>query len=200
MKIKIRKLGFVVLVSVAAMLLIIGGVIGYQSGGPPNNVGHSIGELEDVQKRVSESCSTGESIRVINTDGTVECETDDSAGSINNLVEGEGVIINNPSGPIATIGIKSSTTTSIGGIITGTCLGSGNNVLRGIDSNGEMVCGSSLGANEECTGGYTPGSKCKQGSCIDPTTRNRANVFLCRTDGSWLDTGFHDNSCGLPFC
>jgi hypothetical protein len=37
-------------------------------------------KLTGVQKRVSSSCSSGSSIRLINDDGTVVCETDDTGG------------------------------------------------------------------------------------------------------------------------
>ena len=38
-------------------------------------------DVNSVQRRVSSSCSAGSSIRVINSDGTVSCETDDVGGN-----------------------------------------------------------------------------------------------------------------------
>jgi len=48
----------------------------------------------DIQRRVSSSCATGSSIRVINSDGTVICETDDSGGNSTNTVYNESGQIN----------------------------------------------------------------------------------------------------------
>ena len=185
--------GFLIILSVVAMGMAYG-------GDQPSVFGHSIGELEDVQKRVSESCSTGESIRVINADGTVECELDDmgSGGTIQQIIDGEGISVINAGSPDVTISLSSPTSTSLGGVKASNC--GSFDAVNSIDSSGNLGCSSLLTLCKYKGNRYTPGSKCRQNHCIDTLTRNRANVFLCRTDGSWLDTGFHDNSCGLPLC
>lgn len=47
-----------------------------------------------LQRRVSSSCPDGSSIRVINSDGTVSCETDDdSGGDISSVNAGTGLTV-----------------------------------------------------------------------------------------------------------
>ena len=45
---------------------------------------------DSLQKRVSSSCGAGSSIRVINSDGTVTCETDDTGGGGGGGIDGSG--------------------------------------------------------------------------------------------------------------
>jgi len=77
--IKIDKKHFFILLG--AILILAGAIYGYAYGGfDPESMGHSFEELEGVQARVSGSCSAGSSIRAINANGGVTCETDDSGG------------------------------------------------------------------------------------------------------------------------
>jgi hypothetical protein len=46
-------------------------------GSVPATMGHSIGELENVQQRVTGTCNSGSAMRVISATGTVTCEADD---------------------------------------------------------------------------------------------------------------------------
>ncbi len=58
------------------ILAIVGvGVWAYGTSSP-STFGHSINELEGVQARVTGICSSGSSIRTINSDGSVTCEVD----------------------------------------------------------------------------------------------------------------------------
>ena len=58
------------------LVLTIVSVNAYGTSNPPV-FGHSIGELENVQQRVTGTCNAGSSIRIISSTGTVTCETDD---------------------------------------------------------------------------------------------------------------------------
>jgi len=55
--------------------------------------GLGLGEIDETafQQRVSASCLPGESIRVINQDGTVACEVDDNSGDITGIIAGLGL-------------------------------------------------------------------------------------------------------------
>ena len=69
-----KKFAFMIF---GAILILAGAIYGYAFGGSePGVMGHSLGELEGVQARVTGDCSAGSSIRVIAVDGTVTCEGD----------------------------------------------------------------------------------------------------------------------------
>ncbi len=44
-------------------------------GNNPSEVGHTYRELEGVQKEITDSCSGGEAVKEVKSDGTVECES-----------------------------------------------------------------------------------------------------------------------------
>ena len=74
-----KKFAFMIFV---AILILAGAIYGYAYGGnTPSVMGHSFEEVEGVQARVSGSCSAGSSIRAIDANGGVTCETD-NIGSV----------------------------------------------------------------------------------------------------------------------
>ena len=79
-----KKFAFMIL---GAILILAGAIYGYAFGGSePDVMGHSLGELEGVQARVTGVCSAGSSIRVIDAGGGVTCETDDvGSGGIQSI-------------------------------------------------------------------------------------------------------------------
>ena len=85
--INIQKKDLWLLSAIMIFLIGVGYVVAY-GGNQPSVMGHSIGELEGVQARVTGTCAVGSSIRVVNSDGTVGCETDDN--TVSGLVTGGG--------------------------------------------------------------------------------------------------------------
>lgn len=110
-------------------------------------VGASDVNPAEVQLRVSASCNTGSSIRMINQDGTVVCETNDnSGGTVTQINTGAGL----SGGPITTTGTISAS-------FAGT--GSATTVARSDhthDASGDVPSGYFiLGATSTAPGGYT---------------------------------------------
>ena len=64
------------IIALAIVVVVAVGINAYGTSNPPV-MGHSFEELEGVQARVTGTCPAGESIRVVNADGTVSCEVDD---------------------------------------------------------------------------------------------------------------------------
>ena len=73
---KIQKKDVWLIAAIIVFLVGVGYVIAYNSGASPSIMGHSIEELENVQQRIVGTCASGNSIRVINSDGSVTCEAD----------------------------------------------------------------------------------------------------------------------------
>lgn len=96
-----------------------------------------LGDLaaEDVQARIAQACNTGSSIRAINADGTVECESgNDATGDITSVVAGAGLTGGSTLGD-ATLAVD---TGAIQSRVTGDCaVGS---AIRAINSDGSVTC------------------------------------------------------------
>ncbi len=123
MLIELKKSYLYVLSLMLAVFLGALFVNAYGSGGPATYVGHSPEELyvtaisidnTSVQARVSSTCGAGSSIRAIDNNGGVTCETDDTggvAGKTYLISSGVGVTVNTigsvsqccPGGPYGTV-------------------------------------------------------------------------------------------------
>ena len=79
-----------------------------------------------LQRRVGSTCAAGSSIRIVNSDGTVACETDDNT----TYSAGSGLTLSDNQFSVSTTAIQAR--------VTGTC-GVGSSI-RVINSDGTVVC------------------------------------------------------------
>jgi len=95
----IKKKDLWLLSAIMVFLIAVGYVIAYNSGAAPNVMGHSFGELEGVQARVTGVCAAGSSIRNITSSGAVVCEADDVGVTASQTVNGSviGWVATDPS-------------------------------------------------------------------------------------------------------
>ena len=83
-KINIKKKDLFLISAIVVFLVGVGVVMSYNAvgtDGKPAVMGHSVDEIAGVQKQiipVGTQCTPGNSIRIINADGTVICELDDN--------------------------------------------------------------------------------------------------------------------------
>ena len=82
---QIQKKDLWLLSAIMVFLIAVGYVVAYNSGATPDVMGHSFGELEGVQYKITNgltACAAGNSIRTINpSTGAVTCEADDNTVS-----------------------------------------------------------------------------------------------------------------------
>lgn len=123
-----------------------GGTAGVVTVGiAPGGVGAEQINAAQVQARVTGSCASGQYVRIVNQDGTVECETDaNSGGSVTSIETGAGLI----GGPIMESGTVAVAPGGIGATqidpsqvqmrVTGICpLGE---YMRGVNADGSVIC------------------------------------------------------------
>src|SRR5262245_25272896 len=92
-----------------------------------------------LQQRVTGTCPPGQSIRVINQNGSVVCEVDDnSGGTVTSVGTGSGLT----GGPITTTGTISVNPAQVQSRVTGTC--PTGSAIQAVDQSG-TVTGQSVG-------------------------------------------------------
>jgi hypothetical protein len=107
-----------------------------------------------LQRRIASNCTAGSSIRVINADGTVICETDmDSGGDIQGVVAGTGLT---GGGTTGTVTMNAAIPFSLTSAATGSTI-RGFNTYTGLNS-GYGVFGSMLGDYGSGVYGYASGA------------------------------------------
>jgi hypothetical protein len=109
---------------------------GLSGGGPSGDVTLST-DTNYLQRKVGGICAAGSSIRVINSDGTVTCETDDrGSGTVTSISVGTGLTAS-PS-PITVAGTISVDTTYLQRRVSGSC--TAGNAIKIINSDGTVTC------------------------------------------------------------
>jgi len=144
-----------------------------------------VGTLDPTvtQSRVNGSCGAGSSIRVINEDGTVECETDDAGGG--GVAEVGGVKVASGTGATTT---SSTTFVDVPGATLNITVPAGQTMLIVAEFTAESSC-SGGGAGEWCSLktviGGTDGTPDVDGDFAYDSTDDGNN-----TGGSWESHSF----------
>lgn len=180
--IQIQKKDLWLLAAIMIFLVGVGYVIAYNSGSSPSVMGHSAEELEGVQRRITGTCGAGSSIRVINTNGTVTCETDDGAGTDTRCdTSGTCAQVCIGTNCRSSWPVDTDTRCDVSGRCSQICIGT--------------TCKSSWAA-AICTWGsktYTTGAECWS-TCDYSTGRQ---TWKCGIDGSWSTS---DRNCQTVSC
>jgi hypothetical protein len=151
------------------------------TGGPITTSGTIAADTTYLQRRVSGTCAAGSSVRTINADGTVVCETDDvGGGTVTSVATGAGLT----GGPITgsgTIGVANA------GITAAMLAGNGCTSGQLLKWNGSAwVCANDIDTNAGGTvtsvtagGGLTGGTITTSGTiAIDPASSALTGNFF----------------------
>ncbi|MCC6191224.1 MAG: hypothetical protein IT318_19555 [Anaerolineales bacterium] len=174
----------------------VGAGTGLAGGGASGSVTLSA-DTSYLQRRVSSSCSAGNYLRVINSDGTVTCGADaDSGGDVTGVTAGYGLSGGGTSGNV-TLAVVSTTVQSR---VTGAC-GAGQ-YMQSIAQAGTVTCGGLSGyvfvpltspwtstswdGDAKNTGTYTIDVSSFSGA---PGTTASIKAYYVRILGNWSSAG-----------
>ncbi|MDD4995392.1 MAG: hypothetical protein PHW53_02950 [Patescibacteria group bacterium] len=139
---------------------------GLTGGGVSGDVALSV-DTAYLQRRVSGTCAAGNSIRTVNVDGTVACETDDvGTGDLTDLIADLGINIVSPEGPIPRISVNTSV---IQKQVGGSCVAGQS--IRQINTDGTVLCEVDDNAGGDITG-VTAGTNLSGGGVSGDVTIN----------------------------
>jgi hypothetical protein len=151
------------------------------TGGTITSSGTLAVDTAVIQARVTGTCAAGSSIRVINANGTVTCETDDTGGgggggTVTSVGTGTGLT----GGPITSSGTIAADTNYLQRRVGSTCaVGSS---IRAIAADGTVTCQATGPANAFAQGGNAFGNLLPNSTAILGTTD--ANALDVRVDNS----------------
>ena len=176
-KISVQKKDLILVSAVLIFLIGVGFVVAYNSGASPNVMGHSFEELEGVQARITGTCGVGNAIRVVNTDGSVTCQSASGGSTLPTCSSGQVLKYSSGAWNCGT-DIDTDTRCDVAGRCTQVCIGTD--------------CRTSW-TTSQCEWrdhSYNPGDICNPLPSCSWVSSNP--IMTCGSDGSWYSgTGSH---------